>query len=205
MQEFKSLKDSMESQQEEMSEGFKNLKTMLKEQKTEIVQEISVKVDHNSKQISHLMHENVELKKENKALRERVGKIETIQLSNNIIITGIPEQPYETYEKMKQHIYDTVASALLVTDPTLEEKALAEAHEIDIVYCSHIGRQKLGQNRPISVTLNRRDDKEKIMSIKTKLPTGVYINNKFPLHVKRARDTLHPILHLAENLPEYRE
>ena len=139
MQEFKSLKDSMESQQGEMSEGFKNLKTMLKEQKTKIIQEINVKVDHNREQISHLMQENVELKKENKDLRERVGKIETIQLSNNIIITGIPEQPYETYEKTKQHIYNTVATALLASDPTLEDKALSEAKLIDIVYCLRIG------------------------------------------------------------------
>ena len=68
MQEFKSLKNSMESQQGEMSEGFKNLKTMLKEQKSEIVQEINVKVDYNREQISCLMQENVELKKENKVL-----------------------------------------------------------------------------------------------------------------------------------------
>ena len=67
MQEFKSLKDSMELQQGEMSEGFKNLKTMLKEQKSEIVQEINVKVDHNREQISHLMQENIELKKKTKS------------------------------------------------------------------------------------------------------------------------------------------
>ena len=67
---------------------------------------------------------------------------------------------------------------------------LSEAQRVDIVYCSRIGRQRLGQNRPISMMLNGRDDKEKIMSIKSKLPQGIYINNEYPLHVKRARDTL---------------
>ena len=48
LQEFKSLKDTMISQRNEMSEGFKHLKSVLKDQKAEIISEINVKVDHNS-------------------------------------------------------------------------------------------------------------------------------------------------------------
>ena len=103
---------------------------------------------------------------------------------------GIPEQPFETYEKRKQGIYDMIASALLASDPSLENNVLSEVQGVDIVYCSRIGKQRLGQNRPISVTLNCRDDKEKIMSIKSKLPQGIYINKEYPLHIKHARDTL---------------
>ena len=43
------------------------------------------------------------------------------------------------------------------------------------------------------------------MSIKNKLPSGIYINNEYPLHVKRIRDTLRPILRLAKNNPRYKE
>ena len=43
------------------------------------------------------------------------------------------------------------------------------------------------------------------MSIKTKLPQGIYINNEYPIQVKRARDTLHPILCLAKSIPSYRD
>ena len=205
MQEFKSLKYTMAIQQGEMSEGFNHLKTVLKEQKAEIISEINVKVDHNSEQIPCLIDENTELRRENKDLKDHVGKIEATQLSNNIIITGIPKQPFETYEETKQCIYDTIASALLASDPLLEDNVLSEAQRVDIVYCSRIGRQRLGQNRPISMMLNRRDDKEKIMSIKSKLPQGIYINNEYPLHVKRARDTLRPILRLEKSLPDYQE
>ena len=180
----------MASQQDEMSEGFNHLKLVLKEQKAEIISEINVKVDHNSEQITRLVDKNAELRCENKDLKDRVGKIELTQLSNNIIIMGIPEQPFETYEKTKQCIYDTITSALLASDPSLEDNALSEAQRVDIVYCSIVRRQRLGQNRPISVTLNCRDDKEKIMSIKSKLPQGIYINNEYPVHIKHARDTL---------------
>ena len=164
-----------------------------------------MKANHNSEQISYLIDENTELRRENKDLKDRVGKIEATQLSNNIIITGIPEQPFETYEKTKQRIYDTIASALLASDPSLDDNVVSEAQRVDIVYCSRIGWQKLGQNRPISITLNHRDDKEKIMSIKSKLPQGIYINNEYPLHIKPARDTLQPILRLVKSLPDCQE
>ena len=51
----------------------------------------------------------------------------------------------------------------------------------------------------------QRDDKERIMAIKNKLPQGIYINNEYSTHVKRQRDSLRPILKLAKLIPEYRE
>ena len=83
-------------------------------------------------------YENTKLRRENKDLKDCVGEIEATQLSNNIIIIGIPEQPFETYEKTKQCIYDTIASALLASDPSLEDSALSEAQRVNIVYCSRI-------------------------------------------------------------------
>ena len=43
------------------------------------------------------------------------------------------------------------------------------------------------------------------MSIRSKLPQGIYINNEYPLHIKHARDTLRPILRLVKSLPDYWE
>ena len=74
-----------------------------------------------------------------------------------------------------------------------------------VKYCSRIGKQKMGHNRPISVTIGRRDDKEKIMGIKSKLPQGIYVKSEYPIHIKRARNTLWLILRYAESLPSYRD
>ena len=79
------------------------------------------------------------------------------------------------------------------------------AKNIDITDCSRVGKSRLGQNRPISVSLGQNEDKEKLMSIKTKLPQGIYINNEYPIQVKRARDTLCPILRLAKSIPSYHD
>ena len=75
------------------------------------------------------------------------------QLSNNIIVTGIPEQPFKTYEKTKQRIYDVIVEAINNSDPTQEISAMNTAKNIDITYCSRVGKSMLGQNRPISVSL----------------------------------------------------
>ena len=87
----------------------------------------------------------------------------------------------------------------------MASKTLEGAVKVDIVYCTRIGKQKFGYNRKISIKLSRHDDREQIMGIKSKLPQGIYINNDYPIHVKRARDKLHPILRYAKSLPNYRD
>ena len=76
---------------------------------------------------------------------------------------------------------------------------------MDIAYCTRVGKYRSNYNRPISVTFTRRDDKERVMLIKNKLPTGIYINNEYPLYVKRIRDTLRLILRLAKTNPQCKE
>ena len=46
-------------------------------------------------------------------------------------------------KKTKQCIYDTIASALLASDPLLEDNALSEAQRVAIVYCPRVRRQRL--------------------------------------------------------------
>ena len=87
MKEFKSLKDTMVSQKSEISEEINRLKKVITTQKRKIVNDINIKVDTNSKSILKVLDENHKLRRE---LKECVSKIETAQLSNNIIITGIP-------------------------------------------------------------------------------------------------------------------
>ena len=128
-----------------------------------------------------------------------------MQLSNNILMSGIPEQKWEPYEATKQRIYDTFTSAMSNANPNNTDTALREATTIEISYCSRIGKYQPGYDRPISVTFMRCDDKERIMAIKNKLPHGIYINNEYSTCVKRHRDSLRPILKLEKLIPEYRE
>ena len=153
MKEFKSLKDTMLSQKSEPSDEIIILKKVITTQKSEIINEINIKVDTNSKSILKVPDENHKLRRELKELKEHVSKIETAQLSNNIIVTGLPEQPFETYEKTKQRIYDVIAEAIKNSDPTQEISAMNTAQNINITYCNKVGKSRLGQNRPTLVSL----------------------------------------------------
>ena len=199
-QNYNKLENSITIQQKGLATDISRLETVITNQKKEIVSEINEKVEVNAIDIQKLVAENKYLRVECDGLRSRLSKIETSQLSNNVIVTGIPEQTWEPYECTKQRVYDTISSAIAATDPSKEDSALEEARAMDIAYCTRVGKY-----RPISVTFTRWDDKERVMLIKNKLPTGIYINNEYPLHVKRIRDTLRPILRLAKNNPRYKE
>ena len=204
-QNYNKLENSITIQQRELATDISRLKTVITNQKKEIVSEINEKVEVNTIDIQKLVAENKYLRGECDDLKNRLSKIETSQLSNNVIVTGIPEQTWEPYECTKQRVYDTISSAIIASDPSKENSALEEARAMDIAYCTRVGKYKPNHNRPISVTFTRRDDKERVMLIKNKLPTGIYINNEYPLHVKKIRDTLRPILRLAKSNPRYTE
>ena len=55
------------------------------------------------------------------------------------------------------------------------------------------------------MTFQKREDKERLMAAKKNLPPGIYINHKYPTHIKQARDKLSPNLQLAKNIPHYRD
>ena len=67
---------------------------------------------------------------------------------------------------------------------------MEDATKLDISYCTRVSKARLGVNRPMLVIFGKRDNKEKIMNIKSKLPQGIYINNEYPVHIKRVRDAL---------------
>ena len=43
----------------------------------------------------------------------------------------------------------------------------------------------MGRSRPISVTFQKKDDKQKLLENKRNLPAGIYMNEEFPLQTKK--------------------
>ena len=100
------------------------------------------------------------MKLENESLKERLDRIESAQLTNNIIIMGVPKQPWENYTTTKQRVYDTIASTRRSSSTG---NALDEDKKMDISYCMRIGRYRPDNPRPISVTFQRKEDKEQLL------------------------------------------
>ena len=60
-------------------------------------------------------------------------------------------------EATKQRAYDTIAATITTSDGNL---ALEEANKVDITHCARLGKYRPNANRPISVTFQRKDDKD---------------------------------------------
>ena len=85
-----------------MSEELHKIKTSLIQHKEEITQQLKNDIQENKDNILCIVTENTCLKRENTSLKERLSQIEQNQLKNNVIVTGIPEQQWETYNTTKQ-------------------------------------------------------------------------------------------------------
>ena len=130
------LELAITTQKHEVSEELHKIEESISNQKSEIKDSLATRIDENSKKVQRVLDENVTLRKENTSLKERLDQIESVQLSNNVIITGIPEQQWENYDLTKQWVIDMiVASKGTSNDPM----ALEEAQKVEISYCTCVG------------------------------------------------------------------
>ena len=183
IQEMRVLKDSVHNDYAKL-EGIistqkmtiARLESSISTQQQELSSDISDKMEKTNLQILNCLEENHLLWKENHELKERLNKIELTQLGNNVIISGMQEQPWEGYTTTKERVYETIASAM--GGDNLEE-TMKDARKIDITCCTRIGKYQLNRPRPISVTFNRKEDRQKLLENKHNLPNGIFINEEF--------------------------
>ena len=57
------------------------------------------------------------------------------------------------------------------------------AQQTEIACCSRVGRYKPNYSRPISVTFQKKEDKESLLSCKRNLPAGIYVNEEYPIEI----------------------
>ena len=215
-QKYSKLEDSMDNKcdrlervmtahRKDVSNEIQKLEQTLTLQNTDLSKKVQSQMENQSEEINKLKEENRSLKKENNYLTKRINKIESTQLSNNIIVTGISEQPWEKCEITKQHIHEIIATALSNSNSKSIEENTLEANDITISYCNRVGAFKLNQARLISVSFQKREDKEFVLPLKRHMPPGIYVDNEYPPHIKRCRDRLRPILKLAKKNQTYRD
>ena len=89
-----------------------------------------------------------------------------------MIITGVPEQQWEPYEVTKQCVLDTVAASIRSKSDDERQQNAFNVNQININYCTRVGRFRPNQNRPISVTFQNREDKDLLVSGKSNSPQG---------------------------------
>ena len=190
-EKYTKLETVIEKQKEDMSKDIEKIEKTLESHKAEISSNINSNNDLTTARINSIINENKKLRQVNVKLLERIQRIESQQLSNNVIITGISENPWEGYEVTKQRVCDTIAASIgEVGDASCQERA----QQTEIACCSRVGRYKPNYSRPISVTFQKKEDKESLLSRRRNLPSGINMNEEYPLEIKKTRDRLRPIL-----------
>ena len=101
-EKYSQLEKSISTQKENTTKDFKDLKELLLRQQDEITQKVSSQIETSNSSKNAIWEENKILKWQCSLLNNRLNKIETNQPSNNIIITGVPEEPWETYSSTQQ-------------------------------------------------------------------------------------------------------
>ena len=187
VKEFQLLRESVDT----VHTDYKDLKQTISRQKEEIKQELTDKIEKNRIHLDKISSENLSLRKENNQLKTRLDALEQQQLSNNIILTCIPEGPFEPYATTKQRIYEMLATTISSGNA---EEDLNISKKIEITNCKRVGKYRVNYSRPISVTFAKKDDKESLLQNKRLLPDGIFANEELPLHIKQNRDKLRPIL-----------
>ena len=95
-----------------MSDELSKIEKSLATHRKELTTNIDEKVSTTDSKMNKILDENKKLRNENSKLLERIQRIETQQLSSNVIILGIAEALWEQYKSIKQCVHDTVAASM---------------------------------------------------------------------------------------------
>ena len=96
------------SQKNEMSNKLGKLHKSIACQKQEITATVERKIEVSNEKLEQVLKENISLKKSNSALQECLSRIESTQLENNVILTGIQEQQWEKFEITRQRVINVI-------------------------------------------------------------------------------------------------
>ena len=156
---------------------------------------------------SPLCEENFSLKiqclkaeRENNALKLRVRQLERTLKENNLVFTGLRENPWETCNTTFNKIYRVISNIMTGTN----KEKLEKAKKIGIINAIRIGKYKPDRGRPICVHFNCHLDVQHIMDNKKKLGEGIFVDYEYDQETIRNRKLLYPILRAARNTEGYK-
>ena len=221
-EEHNILEDVFESEKEdekepELSDELKQLMKLLNEDMAYIIDPLKNHVNSLEKSnklleekgeiISSMKLENDRLydnckwvKQENKKLKDCIISIENKLLENNIVLSGIPDQPWELSDNLCEKAL--IAISHLANGKTPQEKLLI-VRKIGIKNVCRIGDYSAKRHQPVSIEFLNKSSMDFLFENKRKLPKGLYVDCEYNEETKRERRILKPILRKAKQLDGY--
>ena len=178
-----------------------NINSLLETAKTTVTNQ--VEIDNLKKENLFFKHKCQKLEKEQKNIKERLDKMENVQLDNNLILHGIPEPtaweyPETRYAKVIEHLACTMNG-----ENEAEQRDMAR--KLSIQKTKHMGKFSVNRSRPISITFGRYEDVEYLLAYKMYLPRGVYIDKEYCEEIEKKRKLLRPIMRCAKKHDDYKK
>ena len=109
---YTSLEMAIEKQKAKVSDELSKIEQSLVTHISEITADLDEKVTFTHSKMNRILDENKKLCTKNSKLLECIQRIESQQLNNNVIISGIAEAPWEKYKSTKQRVHNTVAASM---------------------------------------------------------------------------------------------
>ena len=166
-------------------------------------------VVQHGEQIDSLETENMMLKTKvrkmegnQKEMTKKLNEIERKSLQNNLIFKGIQEDEWEKENISKTKIQKELAK---ITPGTSESTKLKAAKKMNIRCCKRLGRYNKDRSRPLSVEFVSKEDVNFILSNKSNLRTGVYVDREYPIEIEKKRKLLRPILTAVKKQNKFRK
>ena len=141
------------------------------------------------------------LQEDNQALCNRLNKIEDKLLEDNVIITGAPEDAWETESTLYEKVYQLIAYTVDAQDSQLQ---LDKARKAKIHNVKRLGSFSKFRGHPISVNFEKKSEAKYFMENKGYLPDGIRVKREFCSETEQERRILRPVMNAAKRNPDYR-
>ena len=141
------------------------------------------------------------VKNENRKLSNKVNELEDKLLEGNIIFQGILEQLWEPSNTTKEKVLNAISHT--ISGDTVEDR-MDQACKIPIKDVTRLGRYVAMRTRPVLVEFCHKGDVEYLLSNRTHLPKGVYVDKQYSAETERERRKLWPILKAAWQHENYK-
>ena len=106
------LKAAVKTQRSDIACELSKMEKSLHVHKQDLTNKLDTTVNVTNSTMGQIIQENRKLRCKDNKLLERIQKIESQQLSNNVIISGISEGPWKNYDTTKQRVHDTVVASM---------------------------------------------------------------------------------------------
>ena len=138
---------------------------------------------------------------DNKQLQDRVQHLEDKLLEGNVIIQGIPDTLWEPSESTKEKVLLAISHTISCT--SYEDK-MEQARRIPTKDVQRKGKFTTLRTRPVLMEFYHKSDAEFLISNRSHLPKGVYVDKQYSEDTERIRRKLRPILTAARKSENYK-